>query len=84
MSSDLESTLRSMARSGRLNHVSVAFSNGKWFGSYRGVENKDGRHFEASDPVAALMGALTGRKIAPVTEAKKAPVTKPKEDEDLL
>lgn len=83
--SDLEATLRTMARSGRLNHVSVGFINGKWSGSYRGVDDRDGRHFEANDPVAAIMGALTGKKIATVTEAKKAPVTKPKqEDEDLL
>lgn len=91
--SDLETTLRTMARNGRLNHVSVGFINGKWSGAYRGVEDRDGRIFEAADPVAALIGALTGRKIAPATEAKNAPVaatktvvaTKPKqEDEDLL
>ncbi len=85
--SDLESTLRSMAKSGRLNHVSVAFSNGKWSGSYRGVEDRDGRHFEANDVVSALMGALTGRKVAePAAPSReKAPAkVKPKEDEDLL
>lgn len=83
--SDLESTLRTMARSGRLNHVSVGFINGKWSASYRGVENKDGRIVDDKDIVIAFMGALTGRKIAPVTEAKKVSVTKPKqEDEDLL
>lgn len=82
MSSDLENTLRSMAKSGRLNHVSVGFINGKWSGSYRGVENRDGRIFDADDPVAALIGALTGRKIAPPhpqPKARKAAV-----DEDLL
>ena len=83
--SDLEGTLRALARNGRLNHVSVGFINGKWSGSYRGVDDRDGRLFEANDPVAAIMGALTGRKVAAVTEAKKVPVTKPKpEDEDLL
>lgn len=79
--SDLENTLRTMAKSGRLNHVSVGFSNGKWSGSYRGVENRDGRIFDADDPVSALIGALTGRKVAPPVQpkARKAAV-----DEDLL
>lgn len=79
--SDLESTLRTMAKSGRLNHVSVGFINGKWSAAYRGVEDRDGRIFESNDIVAALIGALTGRKIAPPAQpkAKKATV-----DEDLL
>lgn len=82
--SDLETTLRTMARNGRLNHVSVGFINGKWSGSYRGVEDRDGRIFEASDPVAAIMGALTGRKVVEVATTKKV-VAKPKqEEEDLL
>lgn len=83
--SDIESTLRSMAKSGRLNHVSVGFINGKWSGSYRGVEDRDGRIFEADDPASALIGALTGKKVAPPVPPKVARATKkPVEDEDLL
>lgn len=84
---DIESTLRSMAKSGRLNHVSVGFINGKWSASYRGVEDRDGRIVESNDIVSAFIGALTGRKMAePAAPSReKAPAkVKPKEDEDLL
>jgi len=87
--SELEAAIRNAARSGRLNHVSVGFINGKWSASYRGVEDRDGRIVAHSDPVSALMGALTGRKIpeppppAPVAKKKK-PTPVVEDDEDLL
>ena len=83
--SDIETTLRSLAKSGRLNHVSVGFINGKWSGSYRGVDHNDFRIFAADDPVSALIGALTGKKVAPPVPPKVARATKKLvEDEDLL
>ena len=78
--SDLENTLRTMAKSGRLNHISVGFINGKWSAAYRGVEDLDGRIFEANDIVSALIGALTGRKVTAPPDPKKV---RPQE-EDLL
>lgn len=90
--SDIETSLRALAKSGRLNHVSVGFINGKWSASYRGVGDKDKRMAEHSDPASALLMALTGRKIdePKVAQAPKrrraAPTPPPTEDdvEDLL
>ena len=81
--SDLEGTIRTLARNGRLNHVSVGFSNGKWCAAYRGVDDRDGRIFEDRDPIVALIGALTGRKIAPPVQPKVVKKTTAV-DEDLL
>lgn len=76
--SDLESMIRSAAKSGRLNHISVGFINGKWSASYRGVENKDGRIAAHVDPVCAMIEAITGRKTLPPKTKK------PSMDEDDL
>ncbi len=72
--SDLETHLRSAAKAGRLNYISVGFSKGVWSASYRGVDDRDGRIFDHKDVVAALTGALT----QPRTKTR-APV-----EEDLL
>lgn len=79
---DLPSIIRAAAKSGRLNHISVGFIDGKWSASYRGVEDRDGRVFAHSDAVDALIGAITGRKI-PEPVIQKPKKTKPVED-DLL
>lgn len=71
MTTDLETALRTAAKSGRLNHVSVGWINGKWSGSYRGVENRDGRIFDHDDIVSALIGAITGRKMPAPEVVKK-------------
>ena len=63
MSQDLESIIRSAAKSGRLNHLTLAAKwDGGWEAGYRGVATDDHRIAAHSDPVAALLGALTGRK----------------------
>lgn len=67
----LELALRSLAKSGRLNHLSVAFVNGQWEASYRGVDNADKKIVQHKDVVEAITAALKVRKP-------------PKEEEDLL
>ena len=60
--SDLESAIRNAAKSGRLNHVSLAVTwDGKWEAAYRGSTTGDHRIVGHSDPISALIGALTGR-----------------------
>lgn len=86
--SDIETSLRVLAKSGRLNHVSVAFVDGTWSASYRGVEDRDKRFVTHSDPASAMLMALTGRKIdePKVAQAPKrrraAPTPPPTEDDD--
>ena len=75
MTCDLESALRSAAKSGRLNYISVGFSNGVWSASYRGVDDRDGRICDHKDVVVALTTALTHPR------ARRAPVAV---EEDLL
>lgn len=77
MTDELATLIRTAAKSGRLNHLSVAYMNGKWSASYRGVSDPDKRIIEHTDPVDALIGALTGRKmpepvVAPVKRNRKA------------
>lgn len=79
MSASLEDLIRKAAKSGRLNHLSIAFINGSWEASYRGVEDKDKRIVAHKDPVCALMESLNGRKVdAPkeVVPPKEKPVAK--------
>lgn len=72
--SDLESALRSAAKSGRLNYLSLSFTaKGTWEATYRGVADQDLRHVEHSDPASAIHSALIGRKIA---EPKAEPKSK--------
>lgn len=80
MSTDLESILRSAAKSGRLNHLTLAAKwDGGWEAGYRGVATDDHRIVAHSDPVVALTGALTGRTPKAEPPARKqAEVTKPK------
>ena len=88
--SDLETALRSAARSGRLNHLSLAVKwSGGWEAAYRGVANEDHRMVAHSDPVAALIGALTGRKVPePEKPVRKRNVVVkavvPDDNEDIL
>lgn len=94
MSSDLENLIRSLWKSGRLNHISVAFMNdGEWSASYRGVQDADKRMISHPDPVEALKAALSGKKPPPPPPPPKKtrarPVPKPvaapvDDDEDLL
>lgn len=57
----LEDLLRQRAKSGRLNYLSIAFTDAGWEVTYRGVEDKDFRHFTHHDIACGLRGALTGR-----------------------
>ena len=83
MSTDLESALRSAAKSGRLNYISLAFVKDKWEVVYRGVDSKDGRFCSHTDVVSAMISGLTGRKIAEPERSKPAArVRKPVQDEN--
>lgn len=91
MTDDLAALIRSAAKSGRLNHLSLAWINGKWSASYRGVADPDKRIVDHSDPADALIAALTGRKMPEHVVTAKAVRTKsvrtPPDieiDEDLL
>ena len=95
MSDTLENLMRSLAKSGRLNHLSVGYDiqTGGWFASYRGVLDADKRLVTHADPADALMAALSGKKPPPPppppkkTRARPAPppVAAPvDDDEDLL
>lgn len=80
---DLETLIRSAARSGNLNHLSLAFIDGKWSASYRGVSDSDKRIVEHVDPVDAMVTALTGRKVTtppPIKSTKRRLIN----TEDLL
>ena len=93
--SDLETLIHSLAKSGRLNHISMGHdtATGGWFASYRGVKDEDKRMITHGDPVQALLAVLSGKKPAPPppppkkTRARPAPkpVAAPvDDDEDLL
>lgn len=70
---ELETLIRSLAKSGRLNHLSVGHDSatGGWFASYRGVLDADKRMVTHEDPASALLSALTGRKIEPPPKPKR-------------
>ena len=88
--SDLESTIRSIAKAGRLNHLSLAATwDGKFEASYRGVATDDHRIKSHSDPATALLMALTGRNIDEPKKATRKRESKPAaapavDDEDDL
>lgn len=94
MISDLETLIRSLAKSGKLNHISLGFTNsGQWGASYRGVLDADKRMVDHPDPVEALKAALSGKKPSPPppppkkTRARPAPkplAAQVDDDEDLL
>ena len=66
MTKPLEYLLRAAAKSGSLNHISIAHRHGGgWFVAYRGVLHADHRMVEGPDVVDCLVDALTGRKSAP-------------------
>lgn len=77
----LEDILRAKAKSGALNHLSIAYRNGGgWQVAYRGVDHADHRLSEGADVVDVIMDALTGRKSAPTAQTIPAVAkpTKPK------
>ena len=97
MTKPLEDLLRAAAKSGSLNHISIAYLHaGGWAVAYRGTLHADHRMVEGPDVVDCLIDALTGRKSAP--DGKREPakpvrqtrqVTKPKpvtapEEDDVL
>ena len=86
MSQDLESIIRSAAESGRLNHITLAAKwGGGWEAGYRGVATGDYRTVSHKDPVAALIGALTGKKQPDAPKPKKVKAPSVSDDnEDLL
>lgn len=75
MTKPLEYLLRAAAKSGSLNHISIAHRHGGgWFVAYRGVLHADHRIVEGADVVDCLVDALTGRKSAPDASAVPAQV----------
>lgn len=84
MSRPVEDILRDLAKSGRLNHVSISFLHGGgWEVSYRGVKHEDHRRETRADIVCALRAALTGR-AGDAPPKRKAPAPPPADDGDLL
>lgn len=66
MTKPLEDLLRAAAKSGSLNHISIAYLHaGGWSVAYRGTLHADHRMVEGLDVVDCLIDALTGRKSAP-------------------
>ena len=92
---DLETAITQAAKSGRLNHVTLSVKwDGGWEAGYRGVATGDYRTVSHKDPVAALIGALTGRtpKVEPparkqpkrAANAVKDTMNAPDDNEDIL
>ena len=72
MTKPLEDLLRAAAKSGSLNHISIAYLHaGGWAVAYRGTLHADHRMVEGPDVVDCLIDALTGRKSAP--DGKRVP-----------
>lgn len=72
MTKPLEDLLRAAAKSGSLNHISIAYlHSGGWAVAYRGTLHADHRMVEGPDVVDCLIDALTGRKSAP--DGKRVP-----------
>lgn len=57
----LEDVLRALAKSYRLNHVSIAWTERGWETAYRGVAGDDHRMVTHEDVACSLRAALTGR-----------------------
>ena len=97
MTKPLEDLLRAAAKSGSLNHISIAYLHaGGWAVAYRGTLHADHRMVEGLDVVDCLIDALTGRKSAPdgkhepakvaakpVRQTRQAVKPKPVEDDVL-
>lgn len=77
----LEDTLRELSKAGRLNHLSIAWTDAGWDVSYRGAAHADHRHSLHDDVVCAIRQALTGK---PGDAPPKRAARKPVKDEDLL
>lgn len=81
---NLDELIRDAAKFGRLNHFTLSATwDGKWEAAYRGVATEDHRSAQHSDPVAAAIGALTGRR-PPEIEKPKRSKPRPAVDEDIL
>lgn len=79
--SDLETAITQAAKSGRLNHVTLSVKwDGGWEAGYRGVATGDYRTVSHKDPVAALIGALTGKKQPDAPKPKKVRVLSVSDD----
>ena len=94
----LEEVIRECAAKGELSHVSIAFTTRGWAAAYRGA-TRDGTVATHSDPVCALLEAMTGkpgtapaaaprvarkRRAEPVQSASE-PAAKPLDEfDDLL
>lgn len=80
----LEEKIRQLAKSGRLNYLSLAHTEKGWEAYYRGVENDDKQYCVSKDPIAAMAQALGVRVAAetkkPVAVAKPAPPAAKKYD----
>ena len=80
----LEEKIRQLAKSGRLNYLSLAHTEKGWEAYYRGVEDSDKRQTMNKDPVAALTEALGVRVVVEtkksVALAKPAPPAAKKYD----
>ena len=91
LTDDLAAALRRSAKSGKLNHLSIAYTADGWDVRYRGVEDRDHRKVVHGDPAAALYEALTGKRLP---ESLREPVVKEtrkrsaavieKKDDDVL
>lgn len=92
LSDDLAAAIRRSAKSGKLNHLSIAHTQDGWDVRYRGVEDRDHRKVVHADPACALYEALTGKRspssMAPPKETRSrstAPVVAPvKVEDDVL
>lgn len=84
----VEDLLRESAASGKLNHLSISWTERGWEVAYRGVATTDHRLFLHDDVVCALRGAMTGKAgdPPPKKSRKRRPVVAQplQEDEDIL
>ncbi len=86
MSDDtLSDAVRRVVKRGGFSHLSLASSGNLFKAAFRGVDHKDHQIAENSDPVAALIEALTGRRmpVAKLQKPKREPAKRAEFDELL-
>lgn len=66
----LEEKIRQLAKSGRLNYLSLAHTENGWEAYYRGVDDNDKRHAVNKDAVAAMAEAL-GARVEKAAKSEK-------------
>ena len=67
MSDELSDLIRRAVRRGSMSHLTVVTSDGIVFqAAWRGVDGPDYRMVDSTDPVDALVCALTGRRPLPM------------------